>query len=112
MMSDVGDSTLKAINQNIASLVQATKTAFPTNWSVGTFICSAAASTTVRDSKVKANSAIMPFPTNAAASNLMSGATSLYISAVNAGSSFVLTTANSASAAGTETFVYLLVSPN
>lgn len=105
---DVGNQNLSA---QFAALIAALQTIFPQVESItgGTFTCANAASTTVLQPLTKANSIIIPFPTNAAAGTLMAGATSLYLSARTANTSFAYTTANSASAAGTETFGYLLV---
>lgn len=78
------------------------------NRSGGTFTCGAAATTTVNDVRVTATSRILLQPTNAAAANLMNGATSLYTSAKTGATSFAVTTANAAAAAGTETFDYVV----
>lgn len=75
----------------------------------GTFTCTAGATTTVNDTDVTATSIILLMPTNAAAATLMNGATSLYVSARTASTSFALATANAAAAAGTETFEYELL---
>jgi hypothetical protein len=75
----------------------------------GTFTCANAALTTVNDVNVTAASIIQIQPTNAAAGALQAGATHLYISARTAGTSFGVTTANAAAAAGTETFNYILI---
>lgn len=79
----------------------------------GTFTCANAAATTVNDATaaalITATSVISLMPTNAAAATLMGAATSLYVSARTAGTSFVVTTANAAAAAGTETFEYEII---
>ncbi len=80
-----------------------------TNGPVGTFTLSAAATTTVANTSVTANSLIFLFPTNSAAAGVMGSAKSLYVSAKTAGVSFAVTTGNGSSAAGTETFNYLLL---
>lgn len=74
----------------------------------GTFTCGAAATTTVNDTRVTTTSVIRLMPTNAAAATLMGAATSLYVSARTAATSFAVTTANAAAAAGTETFEYTI----
>jgi len=74
----------------------------------GTFTCGAAATTTVVDANVKSGSVITLMPTNAAAGTLMGAATSLYVSARTAGTSFAVTTADASAAAGTETFAYAI----
>lgn len=76
---------------------------------VGTFTMAAAASKAVTETRVTSGSKIVLQATNAAAATLMSGASALYISATTAGTSFTVTTANGASAAGTETFNYWLM---
>ncbi len=76
---------------------------------VGSFTCSAASSTVVQAPLVAANSQIILMPTNAAAATLMAGSNSLYVSARTANVSFTASTAAGGSAAGTETFQYLLM---
>lgn len=75
----------------------------------GTFTLSAAATTTIANENVSTESNITITPTNASAATLMSGTASLYISAKTNGVSFAVTTANGSSAAGTETFNYIIV---
>lgn len=79
------------------------------NGPVGTFTLGAAATTVVSNTSVTGSSIIQIFPTNAAAATLMSGASSLYISARTASTSFTVATADGASASGTETFNYILL---
>lgn len=76
---------------------------------VGGFTMDAAASKAVSNTVVTANSRIFLFPTNAAAATLQSGASALYISARTASTSFTVSTANAGSAAGTETFNFLVL---
>lgn len=111
-------TTLQTSNQNAALLVLAVRalvdelsTAFPkvTTITTGTFTCANATSTTVSEPLTAAASFIALMPTNAAAGTLMSGANSLYVSARTADTSFAVSTAGGGSAAGTETFQYLLV---
>lgn len=77
----------------------------------GTFTLSAAASTTVTQPQVKADSLIQWFPSNAAAATLEGSAKHLYPSTINAGSNFIMTTASGSTAAGTETFKYTIINP-
>lgn len=104
----IGNQNLSA---NFQALIAALAAIFPQVSSItgGSFTCAAAATTTVTQTLTTANSYIVPIPTNAAAGTLMAGATSLYLSARTANTSFAFTTANGAAAAGTETFIYLLV---
>lgn len=104
-----GISQLININLNLAKLAERFDDAFPMGAAQGTFTCANAASTTVSDTNTKATSLIFIFPTNAAAATLMAGASSLYLSARTADTSFVLSTADSGAAAGTETFIYILI---
>ena len=92
-------------------IIQAIRDAFPqvSTLTVGSFTCAAASSTTVSEPLVSANSVILPVPTNAAAATLMAGANSLYLSARTANTSFQFSTAAGGSAAGTETFLYILL---
>lgn len=98
-------------NQQLGSLIQTILSIFPLTATVGTFTLAASATTTVTSAYVKANSVIIPFPTNAAAGTLQGSAKSLYVSARTAGTSFTVSTASAAAAAGTETFFFLLVNP-
>lgn len=77
---------------------------------VGSFTLGAAALTTVNNANVLAGSRIILTPTNAVAAALMGSAKALYVSARTAGTSFGVTTANAAAAAGTETFDYWISS--
>ena len=97
------------VNKNLAEIASILRTAFPLSAYQGTFTCSAAATTTVTDANVKATSTILLTPTNAAAATLQAGASHLYLSARTEATSFALATADSGSAAGTETFQYLIV---
>lgn len=77
----------------------------------GTFTLAAAATTTVANTGIQGSSIIILTPTNAAAGTLQGSAKALYISAVNAGTGFTVTTASGANAAGTETFSYVAFTP-
>ena len=96
-------------NQQLGNLNKTISGIFPFSSVVGTFTLAAAATTTVSSVYVTANSIIIPFPTNAAAGTLQGSAKSLYVSAKSAGVSFTVATASAASAAGTETFSFLLL---
>jgi parallel beta-helix repeat protein len=76
--------------------------------SYGSFTAANAVTTTVANANILTSSTIVITPTNAAAGTLQAGANSLYVSAKNAGVSFVLTTAGGGAAAGTETFDYII----
>lgn len=110
-MPTQNDSTnqLRGVNSNLALLVERFATAFPMGASQGTFTCAAAASTVVTDANVKATSTILLTPTNAAAGTLQGDTTHLYLSARSSGTSFTVSTSDAASAAGTETFQYIIV---
>ncbi len=73
-----------------------------------TFTMAAASAKVVSDANVTATSVIQLIPTNAAAATLMGGASSLYVSARSAGTSFTVATANGVAAAGNETFSYTI----
>lgn len=96
-------------NRNMSRLITTISGMFPR--SVGTFTCGATATTTVTDANVLSTSVITLTPTNAAAGTLQAGTTHLYLSARTAGTSFAVTTASGASAAGTETFSYAIFNP-
>lgn len=75
----------------------------------GTFTMDNDDSTTVSDVNVFTGSTILLMPTNADAATLMAGSSSLYVSARTAATSFAVTTADGGSAAGTETFQYIVI---
>jgi hypothetical protein len=99
----------QGINTNLGELVKTMRTAFPLHNNTGSFTMGAAATKVVADTTIKAGSIVLLMPTNAAAGTLMAGATSLYVSARTAGTSFTVATANAGNAAGTETFEYIAV---
>jgi hypothetical protein len=74
----------------------------------GTFTLGAAASTTVANTSAGYWTTIMVMPTNASAASLMGSVKALYVSAKTNDTSFAVSTANAAAAAGTETFNYLI----
>ena len=96
----------------MGQLILAIQTILPFSGSFGTLTLSAASTTTVTNSSVATNSIIIWVPTSAAAAAFNTAATALYLSARTAGTSFALTTANGGSAAGTETFIYILANPS
>lgn len=94
--------------QEIFRLLEQFVNALPQK-STGTFTLGAAASKTVTDRNVLTTSTILLMPTNADAGTLMGGASSLYVSARTAVTSFAVSTADGSSAAGTETFQYIVI---
>lgn len=106
-----GTDTSADLNRNkqIAAIANALLNNFPRVF--GTFKLAAAAATTVAQPEVKSNSFVAFVPTNAAAATLMSGSKSLYLSALTAGASFAVATADGTNPAGTETFSYWLINP-
>lgn len=113
-LDDVASALNNSLQNNsalMASLITALQSIFPQVTSItgGTFTLSAAATTTVLQPLTKANSIIVPVPTNAAAGTLMGGTKSLFVSARTADTSFAVRTASAVAAAGTETFLYLMV---
>jgi hypothetical protein len=100
----------QGLNKNVSDLVSIMRSAFsPMNVHQGQFICSAAATTTVADTNVKATSFITLAPQNAAGASLMAGSHSLYVSAKAAGTSFTAATADGGAAAGSEIVSYLII---
>lgn len=75
----------------------------------GTFTCDAAATTTILDSDVRADSRVVIMATNVHAAQLMASGKALYVSAKTASTSFSVSTADGGSAIGDETFDYIIV---
>jgi len=99
---------LQGIVRQLAAWVKA----FTGRQTFGSFTMAAAATTTVSQAGVQANSSIVLSPTNAAAATLVGGAHSPYVSAISPGVSFTVATADGGAAAGTETFQYLITTPS
>jgi hypothetical protein len=96
-------------NKNTLTLISALEALFPQVF--GSFTLAAAATTTVTQTAIKANSFPIWIPTNASAATLIGSAKSLYVSALTPGASFTVATASGGSAAGTETFLYAVFNP-
>lgn len=101
-------TALQGMTRLLSSLVKV----FQGSYVTGTFTLAAAASTTVTQPGVKSGASISLTPTNASAATLQGSVKALYVSAVTPGASFTVSTANAASAAGTETFSYLIKNVN
>ena len=114
-MADNGGSSSQMLaqavgfNKNLGALIATLRGLFPLNAFSGSFTMAAAATKTVADTNVKANSLIVLIDGNAAAATLQGSAKRLYASAKVAGASFTVSTASGGNAAGTETFSYLIV---
>jgi len=106
--ASLGDqiTVLKGTNEQLSQLVQVLQAIFPRV--TGSFTLAAAATTTVTQPAIKATSIVLLMPSNAAAATLMGSAKALYVSALAPGASFTVATASGASAAGTETFSYVV----
>lgn len=114
---------LKTQNLSVTALqaIVASQTSIATNTATiaaqsqklftGSFTLTATASLVVPNVNVVAGSIIIPFATSASAATLMGSAKSLYNSAKSAGVSFTVATGNATSAAGGETFSYLIINP-
>lgn len=102
-------SQLSSGNQDMMTLINTLSAIFPRV--VGTFTLAAAATTTVTQPGVKANSIILWTPTDASAGTLMGSAKALYLSSISAGTSFTVATASGGNAVGTETFSYGVFNP-
>jgi hypothetical protein len=99
---------LRGIVQQLSAWVAA----FTGRTVTGSFTFAAAATTTVAQPAVKANSIVTPSPTNASAGTLVGSAKSPYVSVLTPGVSFTVATASGAAAAGTETFSYSIFTPS
>ena len=110
VLNSIATNTSNSVQQ-LGLLIQTLNTILPFSGAYVSFTCAAAATTTVTNSNVKANSLILLMPTNAAAGTLQGSAKCLYVSARTASTSFAVTTANAAAAAGTETFSALIANP-
>jgi hypothetical protein len=96
--------------QGIISQLRSLVVAISGRVASGSFTMPAAASLTIVQPGIKANSVIILTPTNAAAATLQGSAKALYYTVI-AGTSFTVLTASAANAAGTETFSYLITTP-
>lgn len=94
----------------LGAIVQALLSVFPRLAS--TFTLAAAASTAVANTGVIVGTIVVPFPANAAAATLQSGANAIYVASVTPGVGFTVTTASGAAAAGTEIFNYVATNPS
>lgn len=112
-MSAVGigdlNTQFKLSNQNFSQFIQIIQSIFPRTF--GTFTFAAAATTTVTQPAVQANTVVFLVPANAAAATLVGSTRSPYVSSQTAGASFVVSTASGVAAAGTEQFAYFLMTP-
>lgn len=109
-MASIDDlvSVMKGGVQNLGQLVIAITNAFPrVN---GTFTLSNATTTVVTQPSVGASARVFITPTNATAA-LLQRTSGLFHSATVAGASFSIST-QSGTAAGTETFEYILINPS
>lgn len=97
----------QGMNTTLGEILNTLKTRFALGAYTGSFTMAASTTKTVTDANVKAGSVILLMPTNASAGALEAGANKPYVSARNAGASFVLTCAGAA--AGTETYEYIIV---
>ena len=100
---------LNAANRNGSLLIQTMSAILPRV--TGSFTLSGSANTTISEPSVTPDSIISWVPTNAAAATVIGSAASLYLSARNAGSNFVVSTANGGATAGTAIFTYWLWNP-
>lgn len=101
------NTSLQQGNQILAQLVQLFSDLFPR--SVGSFTMDAAASKAVTDGNVTSSSAIVLIPSNASAAVLQGSNECLY--PTPASGTFTVATGAGTSAAGTETFKYLVFNP-
>lgn len=101
-------SQFKNAVDNASQIAQAVQNAFPRI--NGTFTLSAGTTTVVTQPDAAASAIPWWVPTNAAAAQLVR-TRGLYLSAVTAGSGFSVSTDNG-TAAGTETFKYVLMNPS
>jgi pantothenate kinase len=97
----------QGINNNLAKIAATLANKFALSAFSGSFTMAASTTKTVTDANVKANSKIFLMATNTSAGALEAGANKPWVSARNAGVSFVLTCAGAA--AGTETYEYVIV---
>jgi NAD(P)-dependent dehydrogenase (short-subunit alcohol dehydrogenase family) len=100
---------IRTIVDNLAQLNNTLAVFLGVTGTGGAFTMAAAATLVVPNALVTAGSIILLTPTNAAAATLQGSNESLYISAKAAGVSFTVATAAGTSAAGTETFSYIIV---
>jgi hypothetical protein len=108
-MSAIEDivSTLQGGVRNLGQLVQVLSAAFPRT--TGSLTLSNATVTVVADTSVTTSSIVLWSPTNAAA-GLLERSQGLYRASLSPGVSFTLST-QTGTAAGTETFDYVMINP-
>lgn len=99
------NSTAQGVARQIGQLVLA----FQGRMLSGSFTLAAGTTTVVAQASAKANSVVIPFATNTSAA-LIERTAGLYNSAISPGTSFSMST-QSGTAAGTETFNYLMLTP-
>jgi hypothetical protein len=103
-------AALNAMSRNSSLLSQTMSAVLPRV--TGSFTLSGSANTTVSQVAVAANSVISWIPTNSAAGTVVGSAASIFQSALNAGSGFVVTTANGAATGAGATFTYWIWNPS
>jgi uncharacterized protein (DUF1800 family) len=97
----------QGMNTTLGKIANILETRFALGAYTGSFTMAASTTKTVADANVKAGSLIFLMPTNVSAGALEAGANKPYVSARNAGVSFVLTCAGAA--AGSETYSYTIL---
>lgn len=102
------------IAQQLGNLINTLTGLLPFSGAFGTCTLSAAVSTVVNDSAVKATSRVFLFSANAAAGTLVGSAKSPYAAPADfvVGTSFTVKTASGAAAAGGEVYFYLIANPS
>ncbi|MBI3096811.1 MAG: hypothetical protein HYY93_00985 [Planctomycetes bacterium] len=108
-----GTTTLSIVDPNAARTITFPNASGTVSvGSSGTFTWSTATpSFSVANGLVTAGSQVLVFPTNAVAATMVGSSSSPYVSSITPGASFTLTTGDSAAAAGSETFHYIIINP-
>lgn len=106
-----GSTDVVTALQGITRLLSAMVGVFQGKFTTGTTTLAASATTVVSQPAVKSGATIILAPLNAAAATLVGSSKSPYVSAISAGTSFTISTADGTNPTGTEAFSYYIINP-
>lgn len=100
---------VNGVNANLAKLASVMQTRFALAAFTGSFTLAAVASQVVTDANAKAGSIIYLTAANAAAAAMQATAKNPWVSAISAGASFTVATADGTAATGGQIFSYVIL---